>query len=347
MEERFSGKRGPLEVIACEAGRPFALKVAQELKHYLSKERNHAGNGLSLVKSKETHFANSEVKTVIDESVRGADLFIVQDVENPTLKYSVDENLRALKTAADAARRADAHYITAVIPAFPYARQDKSDKRESLTAAQVAMELEECGIDRVITLDLHNSAIAGFFRKAKVEILHASRNIIEYARANLGLDDLTVISLDVGGAKRAEYYAEQLRRPLGIVYKKRDYSEASVVEKVVLLGDVRGKDVLGVDDMIDTAGTAIAVCEELKMAQGAREIHLACSLPLFNGRALEKLDDAHGRGIIKSVIGTDAVYHGENFSRDHPWFREVSVAKYFAKVIYNINNHLSLSALLK
>ena len=339
----MEGKRGPLVIMACKSGMPFAKKIVSELNNYL---RNEGKEQINLINSREISFSNSEIKTVIDESIRGADLYIIQDVENSTNDLSVDENLRALKTAIDSARRADAHYITAILPVFPYARQDKQIGRECITAAQIAGEIEDAGADRVITLDVHNNAIAGFFRTAKFENLHASKNIIDYI-SKIPKENLVVVAPDEGGTKRASNYAKKLGVKLAIVYKERDYSRPSCVEETTLLGDVEGKDVFVIDDMISTGGTLYEISKMLKDDFGARKIYLACSLPLFNPPAIERFNELYQNEKIAEVIGTDAVYHGEDFKIKNPWFREVSVARYFAKVIYNINNYTSLSQLLK
>ncbi len=337
------GKRGPLALMACKSGIPFAIKVLRELNSYLISSGRAS---INLIASQEIYFANTEIKTMIDESVRGCDLYIFQDVENSTDNLSVDQKIRALKTAIDAARRADAHYITAVLPVFPYSRQDKQIGRECITAAQIAQEIEDAGADRVITMDIHNNAIAGYFRKAKFENLHASKNLIDYVKQNILLDNLVVVSPDAGGAKMANYFAQKLGAGLAIAYKERDYSKQSFVEKMTILGDVSGKDIFIIDDMISTGGTLYNITKLLKEKFNARDIYLACSLPLFNPPAIERLNELFKDGSIKEVIGTDAVYHGEDFKEKNPWFKEVSVAKYFAKVIFNINDYLSLSALL-
>ncbi|MCR4284495.1 MAG: ribose-phosphate diphosphokinase [archaeon] len=339
----MEGKRGPLAVMACKSGFPFAQKIIKELNNYLSSE---GISPISLIPSQEVSFANSEIKTTIDCSIRGSDLYIIQDVENSTNNLSVDENLRALKTAIDSARRADAHYITAVIPVFPYARQDKQVGRECITAAQVAREIEDAGADRVITLDVHNTAIAGFFREAKFENLRASKNILDYVKQNICLDNLIVVAPDEGGTKRASYYAQKLGVKLAIIYKERDYSTTSKIENTTLLGDVSGKDVFIIDDMISTGGTFYNISKMLKEKFDACDIYLACSLPLFNPPSIERFKELFSNGVIRQVLGTDAVSHSDIFKAQNIWYQEISVAKYFAKVIYSINNCMSLSALL-
>jgi ribose-phosphate pyrophosphokinase len=329
--------------MACSSGLPFARKVLRELNIYLSLDNRP---NISLIKSEEIYFANTEIKTMINESIRGCDLYIIQDVENSTDNLSVDQKLRALKTAIDAARRADAHYITAILPTFPYSRQDKQIGRECITAAQVAQEIENAGADRVITLDVHNTAIAGYFRTAKFENLHSSKSLLDYIKKNLTLDNLVIVSPDAGGAKRANYFAQKLGVSLAIAYKERDYSKPSCVESMTILGDVSNKDVVIIDDMISTAGTLYNISKIIKEKFNARSIYLACSLPLFNPPAIERLNELFSKKIIREVIGTDAVYHGEDFKIKNIWFKEVSVARYFAKVIYNINDYTSLSSLL-
>ena len=338
-------KRGELAVLACESGKPFALKVLSQIEGIVQKEGT--GEDVRFIESKETHFGNSEIKTEVLDSIRGTDIFIFQDVENSVNGFSVDENLRALKTAIDASWRSGADHISVVIPTFPYARQDKPKSREGITAAKVAEEIEDNKAGQIITLDIHNSAIAGFFRMARFEGLHASKNIMDYVIEHIDTKNLVVLAPDAGGAPRAEHYASRLKTELGFIYKKRDYSKPNFVSESVLLGNVRGKDVLLVDDMVDTGGTVVSTVNLLKEKEGANTVFFACALPLFNGNAVKKLDDLCRKGYLTGFIGTDAVYHGDDFATRYPWFIEVSVAKYFARVIFNINHNRSISELLK
>lgn len=333
--------RGKLSILACESGRPFAKKVQEKLI-----EKNEE---VKFISSNEIKFANLERKTVVKESIRGADVYIIQDVENSIDGYSVDENLRALKTAIDAVWRSDANYITAVIPVFPYARQDKQKGREGITAAAVAREIEDAHANHVITLDVHNTSIAGFFRKAKFEDLHASKNIINYIIENkkmFDLKNLVVMPPDIGGAPRAKHYAKQLRTRLVFAYKDRNYNIPNSLESIQIVGEVKGKDILIVDDMIDTAETLIEVVNAVKK-NGAERVYVACSLALFNGPAIERITKSYEKGYLTAVIGTDAVYHGNDFQENNPWYKEVSVAGYFAKVISRLNQGKSISKLLE
>jgi len=337
-------ERGKLKILACSSGRSFAEKVQKKIQEKISNETQ-----LKLVKTEEVKFANTEIKEVIGESLRECDVYIFQDVSNSANGLSVDENLSALKAAIDAVWRSDADHITVIVPVFPYARQEKQEGREGITAAVVARELEDLNADQVITLDVHNSAIAGFFRKAKFENLHASKNIIDYINKNKDFFDtknLVVVSPDAGGVKRAKHYAHKLKTKLAFAYKERNYDIPNSVDSVSLVGDVKEKDVLIVDDMIDTAGTLISVIEEIKK-NGAKKVYVACSLALFNGKAIERVNNAYKKGIIDGVIGTDAVYQGGEFRKNNLWYHEVSVASYFAKVIMNLNQRKSISALLE
>jgi len=333
--------RGKLSILACESGRPFAKKILDEI---IKK------NGeVKFISSSEVEFANTERKSVIKESIRGADVYIIQDVENSTNGCSVDENLRALKTAIDAAWRSDANYITTIIPVFPYARQDKQKGREGITAAAVAREIEDAHANRVITLDVHNTSIAGFFRKAKFEDLHASKNIINYIKGNkkmFNLENLVIMPPDLGGAPKAKHYAKQLKTRLVFSYKDRNYDVPNSLESIQIVGEVKGKDVLIIDDMIDTAETLINVVKKAK-ENGAKKIYVACSLALFNGNALEKITKTYEKGHLTAVIGTDAVYHKNDFQENNPWYKEVSVAGYFAEVINRLNHSKSISKLLE
>jgi ribose-phosphate pyrophosphokinase len=335
--------RGKLCIIACDSGRPFAEKVVEELKGIIQKEDSISISGIT--KSQETRFPNGEIKTEIEESIRNHDVYIFQDVENKSSGLSINDNTMALKTAIQAARLADAQYITAIIPAFPYARQDKIRTREGVTSAMIARELEDVGAARVITLDIHNDAIAGFFRKANLENLRASKNFMDYIKEEIGRKNLVIVAPDAGGAARANFFAKNLGVKLAVIHKERDYSKASTIAGMSLIGNVEDKVAFVIDDLIDTGGTVINAARKLKES-GAREIFFAASLAMLNGSAIERLDKAHKEGLITKVIGTDVIYHGEDLKK-HTWYEEVSLAKYFARVIYNINRGISISRLLE
>jgi ribose-phosphate pyrophosphokinase len=252
----------------------------------------------------------------------------------------------ALKTAINAAKLANAHYITAVIPVYPYARQDKPKTREGISAAMIARELEDCGVSRIITLDVHNEAIAGFFRSATLENLRASMELIDYAKNNLDVNNLIVVAADVGAAPRANFFAGRLGTKLAIMHKERDYSKANSVENMTLVGNVVDKDVLVVEDMIDTAGTLVITAKKLKES-GAKRVFFAASLAMLNGPAVDRINKAYEEGFITRVIGTNVIFREKDFAKEHPWYDEVKLENYFARVIYNINKGKSISKLLE
>lgn len=335
--------RGRLSIVACESGRVFAGRVATALERIVQEEESTPFSGL--IQSTEVMFPNKEVKTVINESVRGDDVYIIQCVDDPESARSVNDNLMALFTALNAARQADADRITAVVPQFPYARQERKKAREGITARQVARFMEISGADRVISLDVHAEAIGGFFERAVLDDLHGSKPIIDHFKRIHSLENLVVVSPDVGSADRARFISRMLECDMAIADKERDYSKPGTVKSSRLVGDVKGRDVLMVDDMIATGGSIIEAASTCKRL-GARDIYLGCSLPFFNGQAVERLERAYREGIFKLCMGTDAVNRGEAFLRANPWYAEVTVAPLFARVLFNVNRRRSVSRLL-
>ena len=352
QENGHRHNRGRLSLVACQSGREFAARVDEHLQDIMPSENGHADSALR--NTTELRFANGEIKNIISENVRGDDLYVIQCMDDPIRREHADpderrtinDNLMSLLTAVNASWQSDPDSITAVIPQFPYSRQERKKTREGITARLVASAIEDAGANRVLTLDIHAEAIQGFFQRAILEDLHASHEIISFFRDKLAPERLVVVAPDTGSADKARFYSGKFECGFALVDKARDYSKKSSIESMRLVGDVEDKQVLLPDDMVGTGGTLINACKLLREA-GAREIYLACSLPFFNGRAIEKLDAAHAEGLFDFIVGTDAVYHGENFSKEHPWYREVSVARLFARVIFNINRKLSVSRLLK
>lgn len=332
--------RGPFSIIACQSGIPLAKKIVKSISKRTTRE-------VHLIESTQVQFANTEIKTVIDESIRGREVYIIQDVENHSEGQSTDENLRALYTTIDACRRCDAERLTAVIPSYPYARQDKQDGRDGITAARVAWELEgEMGVNHVITIDLHNSAIQGFFRKARIDNLRGGYVLKPYLKKLIkNCEDTVIMATDLGGAKRANHYAQHLCTDIAFSYKKRDYRKPNCVENIHILGNIEDKEVYIIDDMIDTGGTLIKTVEKVR-EMGAKKICAVCTLALFNGDAIKKFKKLYEKEKIDLVIGTDATYHSEKFLEENKWFKEISVSDYFAEVIYRINRRNSIGELL-
>ncbi|TFG97672.1 MAG: ribose-phosphate pyrophosphokinase [Calditrichales bacterium] len=336
--------RGELALMSCTSGRPLAERIIKNLNKIINKD--HPETELALVKTDEITFANGEIKTIIKDNIRGADLYIVQSVDDPLSNKSINDNLMAVLTAINAAYQSDADSITVIMPQYPYSRQERKKAREGLTAKQVASFLEISGADRVITLDIHSEAIQGFFNTAKLEDLHASNTLIRYFKKHFPTEDLVVAAADVGGAEKARYYSNRLHTDMVVVDKARDYSRTSIIESMRLVGNVKNKNVLIPDDMISTGGTMVNAAKLLRH-HGANQIYVAASLPFFNEPALELLQTAYDKGEITSVIGTDAVYWGDEFVKNTPWYHEVSISSLFAQVIYNINTKQSVSQLLK
>jgi ribose-phosphate pyrophosphokinase len=324
-----------IALMSCKNGEYFANLILEKLNINLEEK-------ISLIKTKEVRFANTEIKSNILESIRGKDVFIVQDLSNYSNNYSIDDNLRALKTLTNAAKISDASRITIIIPTFPYARQEKPWGRECVTAKMVAREIELAGANQIITLDLHNPATVGFFNNANLENLKALKSICDYIKENIDLTNLVIASPDTGGIKRATNFASYLSRPIVSIYKERDYSKESFVDTMKLIGDVENKDVLLVDDMLDTGGTAKKSIELLKNNK-ANNIYFACSLPFLNGKAVSRLDELYSKGLFNKLITTNAVYKDEDFIKSKEWYVQIDISKYFAKVIYNIHNSKAIT----
>lgn len=347
--------RGRLSIIACEEGRSFAERVVAALRDEARTSGAREGStaaqvagqlrDLAIRGAKEVWFSAGEVKTEILENIRGDDVYVFQSLFEPGSKRSVNDNLMALLTAVNAARQSDADTVTAVVPLYPYARQERKRGREGVTAAQVAQFLEVSGATRVITMDVHAEAVVSAFRQAKFENLHAARVIFEHVRRHFTLDDLVVVSPDAGGAHRARFYAKLATTEFALIDKVRDYSKPGTVTEMRLVGHVAGRNALVVDDMIDTGGSIIRSVQTLK-DKGARDVYVACTHPLFSGEAVERLDAACRDGLIRKVIGTDSVMWSEHL-RERGWYEEVSVAHLFAAVIWHINQKLSVSELLR
>lgn len=343
MEGLFhTNNRGRLSVISCDSGRAFGAGLAEALSRIILEAD---GEPQAVVRaSDEVRFANGETKTVIRESIRGDDVYVVQCIDDPLSPRSVNDNLMALLTAINAVYQSDPDSITAVIPQFPYARQDRKRAREPITARVVAAALEDVGARRIITLDIHAPAIEGFFRHAVLENLHAFKEIVAFLRRTIPLDRLCVVAPDTGRAQMARYYSRALDCDFAVADKVRDYT-TSTIESMRLVGDVAGRRVIIPDDMVATGQTLLNTCR-LVLDKGASEVYVVCSHPFFNGDAVEKLDRGFQDGLFRLIIGTDAVWRGSDFVREHQWYREVSLAGLFASVIFNINRRRSVAKLL-
>ena len=276
-----------------------------------------------------THFADGEFAVSYEESVRGADVFLVQST------FPNSDNLMELLLMIDAAKRASAYKVVAVIPYFGWARQDRKDRpRVPITSALVANMLSVAGADRVMTLDLHADQIQGFF-DVPVDALYASGIFIPYIKS-LGIEDLSIASPDMGGAKRASTYAKLLETPIIISHKER--AKANVVGSMTAIGEVEGRNILIVDDMIDTAGT-ICMAANMLMERGAKSVRAAITHPVLSGKAYERIAES----ALQEVIVTDTI--PLNPEKDLSKFTVLSCADIIAECIERVHNYQSISSL--
>jgi ribose-phosphate pyrophosphokinase len=287
--------------------------------------------GIPIGQARLRRFPDSEVSFQIDENIRGADVFIVQPTSNP-----VDQHLMELLVMIDAFRRSSAARITAVVPYYGYARQDRKDKpRVPISAKLVANLLSAAGTNRVLTMDLHKAQIQGFF-DIPVDHLFAAPAIIEYC-ARLNYPDLTIVSPDAGGAERARAYAKRLDAELAVVDKRR--SEDGTAEVMNVIGDVKGRTCILQDDIIDTAGTIQKAATALK-DNGAERV-LACAVHgVLSGPAIERIE----RSPIDQLIVTNSIPLG-SAAQQCKKIVVLSVARLLGQAIRNIHEETSVSSL--
>jgi ribose-phosphate pyrophosphokinase len=306
--------KAPIKFFAGKESRYLAEKIAQKLR-------------MELGKSSVIEFSDGEFQPCFDESVRGCVVFLIQSTFPPS------DNLFELLLMIDAAKRASAYKIVAVIPYLGFARQDSKDKpRVSIGAKLVADLLTKAGVSRIMTMDLHADQIQGFF-DVPVDHLYASSIFVPFIR-DLGLEDLVIAAPDMGGTKRANAYSRFLNCEMVICYKLR--KKANYVDEITIIGDVAGKNVVIVDDMIDTAGT-ILLAADLMMQSGAKSVRAVSTHPVFSGNALEKIDNS---ALISQIVVTDTVPHNYNSGK----IKVLTVADLFATVIDKVYNYESISS---
>ena len=298
-------------------------KLAEEIAEYLG-----TTVGQMVIKN----FADGEIYVQVQESIRGDDIFIVQPICNP-----VNENLMELLIMIDAFKRASAKSITAVIPYYGYARQDrKTSGREAITAKLVADLLTTAGADRILAMDLHTGQIQGFFN-ILVDHIYSTSVIVDYLKKlNIPNDDLVVVSPDMGGVARSRYLAKQMDTPMAIIDKRRNrHNEAIAVN---IIGDITNKTCIMFDDIIDTAGTICGAAQLLK-DKGAKDVYVCATHPVFSGPALERLEKAP----IKEVVVTNTIPLSKNFLPEK--IKQLSVAPLLGEAISRIHDGESVSAL--
>jgi len=305
-----------LKVFACRNSRYLGEKIAASL-------------GVELGKSEVLQFSDGEFEPSYLESVRGAMVYIVQSTFPPA------DNLMELLLMIDAAKRASAHKVIAVMPYFGWARQDRKDQpRVPIGAKVVANLLQAAGCDRVMTMDLHADQIQGFF-DIPVDHLYASTLLIKYIQDHR-LENLAIASPDMGGAKRANAYAKRLDASIIICHKSR--AKANVVGSMTAIGDVEGKDVVIVDDMVDTAGT-ITKCANMLKEKGAKSVRAICTHPVLSGEAYKRIAES----AIEQFIITDSIPLSDDPTIDKSKFVVVTVADLFADIIEKVYNYTPIS----
>lgn len=300
------------KIFAGNATRELAEKIAKNL-------------GTSLGNVEIFRFSDGEFQPSFEETVRGEDVFIVQSTFPPT------ENLFEVLQMVDAAKRASANNITAVIPYFGFARQDRKDRpRVSIGAKLVANLLSAAGVNRVMTMDLHADQIQGFF-EVPVDHLYASTIFLPYIQS-LNLPDLVMAAPDTGGTKRANSYAKYLDCDLAICYKQRE--KANEVASMTVIGNVKGKDVVIVDDMIDTAGT-LTKAAQMMIEHGAKSVRAVCTHAVLSGPAHDRIENS----VLTELIVTDTI----PLARSNSKIKVLTVADLFSTVIDSVLNHESIS----
>ena len=301
------------KIFACTNSRVLAEKITKSFGTKL-------GN---IIISK---YSDGEFQPSYEESIRGTRIFIIGST-NPS-----SENLMELLLMVDAAKRASARHITAVIPYFGWARQDRKDKpRVPIAAKMIAGMIESAGATRVMTMDLHADQIQGFFQ-IPVDHLYASTIFMPYIQ-ELKLDNLCIASPDMGGSKRAYAYAKALNSDVVVCYKQR--KKANVISHMELIGDVIGKNVVLIDDMVDTAGT-LAKAGDLIIERGAKSVRAVCTHAILSGKAYEKIEKSR----LLELIVTDTVPKIKSNSK----IKVLSCADLFADVMHNVHNNESISS---
>jgi len=296
----------------------------------LTEEICHA-LGLELGKLMIQTFADGEVYLQFRENVRGADVFLIQSTCTP-----VDHHLMELLFMIDAAKRSSADRVTAVLPYYGYARQDRKDKpRVPISAKLIASLLERAGADRIMALDLHAAQIQGFF-DVPVDHLFAAPVMIEYFKQR-DMDDVTVVSPDAGGVERARAFGKRLNCPLAIIDKRRE--EANVAEVMNVVGEVEGRHCLLVDDLIDTAGSLVKGAEAL-IKKGATGVSACATHAVLSGAAVQRIEESP----LQEVVVTNSIPPSEE-TKQSPKFKSLSVAPLLARAIQSIHEETSVSIL--
>jgi len=301
------------KIFACSQSQYLAEKIAEKY-------------GIELGNVITSTYSDGEFQPSFEESIRGTRVFIIGST------HPNSDHLMEMLLMLDAAKRASARHITAVLPYFGWARQDRKDKpRVPIAAKMIAKMLETAGATRIITMDLHADQIQGFFEKP-VDHLFASTIFLPYLQS-LNLDNLTIASPDMGGSKRAYAYSKALESDVVICYKQR--AKANVISHMELIGDVTGKNVVLVDDMVDTAGT-LTKAADLMMERGALSVRAICTHPILSGSAYERIENSK----LEELIVTDSIPP----KQENEKIRVLTCADLFADVMKRVHSNTSISS---
>ncbi|MCH1418080.1 MAG: ribose-phosphate pyrophosphokinase [Flavobacteriaceae bacterium] len=299
------------KIFSCTQSDDLAIKIAEKF-------------GIPMGNVTFSHYSDGEFQPSFEESVRGSRVFIIGST------HPSSDNLMEMLLMLDAAKRASARHITAVLPYFGWARQDRKDKpRVPIGAKMIAKLLETAGATRIITMDLHADQIQGFFEKP-VDHLFASTIFVPYLQS-LNLDNLTIASPDMGGSKRAYAYSKFLKSDVVICYKQRQ--KANVISHMELIGDVQGKNVVLVDDMVDTAGT-LTKAAELMLERGAKSVRAVCTHGILSGNAHERVENSS----LEELIITDSIPS----KKDSPKIKILSCAELFGSTMKSVHLNKSI-----
>ncbi len=313
--------RGPLSIIAGRSNPPLAEEIAKSAN-------------VDLTRCDIRRFSDGELGVEIKDNVRGHDVFVVQSTSTPG-----NDHLMELLIIMDALRRASAERITAVIPYFGYARQDRKTKpRVAITAKLVADLIVCAGANRVLTMDLHAGQVMGFFN-VPVDNLYARPVLLNYVKEHFDQEEITIVSPDAGGVARARAYAKRLDASLAIIDKRR--TAPNEVAEMNVVGDVSSKVAIIIDDMIDTGGTMVKAAEAL-LEQGAKSVYALATHPVLSGNAKELIPNSK----IQKIITSDSIYHPDLNSNQHNnWIARLSVAPLIGEAIRRIHEDSSVSLL--
>jgi ribose-phosphate pyrophosphokinase len=312
---------GDIKILSCNGNRRLSEEIAKDLN-------------LSVCNAEVSKFSDGEISIKINEPVRESDVYIIQPTSSP-----VNDNLMELLIMIDAVKRASAGRINAVIPYYGYARQDRKTRaRDPISAKLVADIITSAGADRILTMDLHCAQIQGFFN-IPVDHLYGMNILAEYYQNKFdNFENMVTVSPDLGSVTRARSFAGKLDIPLAIIDKRRPKENVSEVMNVI--GEISGKSVILVDDMIDTAGTIVNAAKALK-ERGAIEVYACCTHPVLSGKAIERIEDSEIAELL--VLDTVELPEYKKISK----IKQVSVSRLFAKAIYRIHNGMPVSTIFE